>query len=168
MSKTLVAYFSATGTTGIAATAMAEAAGAELYEITPEVPYTNDDLNWRNEQSRSSLEMNDPAGRPAIGGERVSDMDQYDTIFLCFPIWWYVAPTIVNTFLESYDMHGKKIVLFATSGGSGFGKTLERLEDSAPGAEIMEGVMLNGEKSKEELKDIVVKLLEKNTLKTGI
>ena len=104
--------------------------------------------------------MNDPASRPAIGGGKVSDMEQYDTIFLCFPIWRYVAPTIFNTFLESYDMHGKKIVLFATSGGSGFGKTLERLEDSARGAaEIMEGVMLNGEKSKEELKDTVVKFL---------
>ena len=155
MSKTLVAFFSATGTTGIAATALAEVAGADLYEIQPEVPYTNDDLNWRDEQSRSSVEMNDPASRPAIGGGKVSDMEQYDTIFLCFPIWWYVAPTIVNTFLESYDMHGKKIVLFATSGGFGFGKTLERLEDSARGAaEIMEGVMLNGEKSKEELKEI--------------
>ena len=155
MSKTLVTFFSATGTTGIAATALAEAAGADLYEIQPEVPYTNDDLNWRDEQSRSSLEMNDPKGRPPIGGDKVSNMEQYDTIFLCFPIWWYVAPTIVNTFLESYDMHGKKIVLFATSGGSGFGKTLERLEDSAMGAaEIMEGVMLNGEKSKEELKEI--------------
>ena len=100
--------------------------------------------------------MNDPASRPAIGGGKVSDMEQYDTIFLCFPIWWYVAPTIVNTFLESYDMHGKKIVLFATSGGSGFGKTLERLEDSARGAaEIMEGVMLYGEKSKEKLKEIL-------------
>ena len=158
MSKVLVAYFSATGTTGIAATALAEAAGADLYEIQPEVPYTNDDLNWQDEQSRSSIEMNDPKGRPPIGGDKVSNMEQYDTIFLCFPIWWYVAPTIVNTFLESYDMHGKKIVLFATSGGSGFGKTLERLEDSARGAaEIMEGVMLNGEWSKEELKKIVHK-----------
>ena len=154
MSKTLVAFFSATGTTGIAATALAEAAGADLYEIQPEVPYTNDDLNWRDEQSRSSVEMNDPASRPAIGGGKVSDMEQYDTIFLCFPIWWYVAPTIVNTFLESYDMHGKKIVLFATSGGSGFGKTLERLEDSAPGAELMEGVMLNGQKGREEFKEL--------------
>ena len=156
MSKVLVAYFSATGTTGMAATALADAAGADLYEILPEVPYTNDDLNWRDEQSRSSIEMNDPKGRPPIGGDKVSNMGQYDTIFLCFPIWWYVAPTIVNTFLESYDMRGKKIVLFATSGGSGFGKTLERLEDSAPGAaEIMEGVMLNGELSKEKLKIIV-------------
>ncbi len=155
MAKVLVAYFSATGTTGMAATALAEAVGANLYEITPEVPYTNEDLNWRDEQSRSSLEMNDPKGRPPIGGDKVPNMEQYDTIFLCFPIWWYVAPTIVNSFLESYDMHGKTILLFATSGGSGFGKTLERLEDSAPGAaEIMEGVMLNGQKSKEELNEI--------------
>ena len=154
MSKVLVAYFSATGTTGIAATALAEAVGADFYEIQPEVPYTNDDLNWRDEQSRSSIEMNDLKGRPPIGGDKVSNIEQFDTIFLCFPIWWYVAPTIVNTFLESYDMHGKKIVLFATSGGSGFGKTLERLEDSAPGAEFMEGVMLNGMKSKEEMKGL--------------
>ena len=160
MAKTLVAYFSATGTTGIAATALAEAAGADLYEIQPEVPYMNDDLNWRDEQSRSSLEMNNPKGRPPIGGDKVSNMEQYDTIFLCFPIWWYVAPTIVNSFLESYDMHGKKIVLFATSGGSGFGKTLERLEDSAPGAaEIMEGVMLNGEWSKDGLAEMVKEYL---------
>ena len=157
--STLVAYFSAEGTMAKVAKDLAASIGADLYEIQPEVPYTNDDLNWRDEQSRSSVEMNDPASRPAIGGEKVSDMDQYDTIFLCFPVWWYVAPTIVNTFLESYDMHGKKIVLFATSGGSGFGKTLERLEDSAMGAaEIMEGVMLNGERSKEELKEIVAKL----------
>jgi len=101
--------------------------------------------------------MNDPEGRPAIGGDKVPDMEQYDTIFLCFPIWWYVAPTIVNTFLESYDMHGKKIVLFATSGGSGFGKTLERLEDSASGAEITEGKILNGECSKEDLKSLAEK-----------
>ena len=160
MAKILVAYFSATGTTGIAATSLAEAAGADLYEIQPEVPYTNDDLNWHNEQSRSSVEMNDPAGRPAIGGDKVPDMEQYDTIFLCFPIWWYVAPTIVNTFLESYDMHGKKIVLFATSGGSGFGKTLERLEGSAPGAsEIMEGEILNGEWSKDGLAEMVKEYL---------
>ena len=160
MAKILVAYFSATGTTGIAATSLAEAAGADLYEIQPEVPYTNDDLNWRDEQSRSSVEMNDPASRPAIGGDKVPDMEQYDTIFLCFPIWWYVAPTIVNTFLESYDMHGKKIVLFATSGGSGFGKTLERLEGSAPGAsEIMEGEILNGEWSKDGLAEMVKEYL---------
>ena len=160
MAKILVAYFSATGTTGMEATALADAAGADLYEILPEVPYTNDDLNWRDEQSRSSLEMNDPKGRPAIGGDKVSNMEQYDTIFLCFPIWWYVAPTIVNSFLESYDMHGKKIVLFATSGGSGFGKALERLEDSARGAaEIMEGVMLNGEWSKDGLAEMVKEYL---------
>ena len=151
MAKTLVAYFSATGTTGIVATDLAEAAGADLYEIVPEVPYTNGDLNWRDEQSRSSVEMNDPAGRPAIGGEKVSNMEEYDTIFLCFPIWWYVAPTIVNSFLENYNLHGKKMVLFATSGGSGFGKTLERLEDSAPGTQITDGKILNGEWSMDEL-----------------
>ena len=159
MAKLLVAYFSATGTSGAAATALAEASCADLYEIVPEVPYTNDDLNWRNEQSRSSVEMKDPSSRPAISGEKIQNMDQYDVIFLCFPIWWYVAPTIINTFLESYDLHGKKIVLFATSGGSKFGKTLEKLEDSAAGAELMEGVLLNGYKTKEELKAIVEKFI---------
>ncbi len=155
----LVAYFSATGTTGAAATALAEAACADLYEIIPETLYTNDDLNWRNEQSRSSVEMKDPSSRPGIGGEKIQNMDQYDTIFLCFPIWWYVAPTIINTFLESYNLHGKKIVLFATSGGSRFGKTLERLEDSAVGAELVEGVLLNGYKTKEELTEIAEKFM---------
>ena len=155
----LVAYFSATGTTGAAATALAEAACADLYEIIPETLYTNDDLNWRNEQSRSSVEMKDPSSRPGIGGEKIQNMDQYDTIFLCFPIWWYVAPTIINTFLESYDLHEKKVILFATSGGSGFGKTLERLEDSAVGADIMEGVLLNGYKTKEELMEIADKYM---------
>ena len=159
MAKVLVAYFSATGTTGAAATALAEAACADLYEIIPETLYTNDDLNWRNEQSRSSVEMKDPSSRPSIGGEKIQNMDQYDTIFLCFPIWWYVAPTIINTFLESYDLHEKKVILFATSGGSKFGKTLERLEDSAVGAELVEGVLLNGYKTKEELTEIAQKFM---------
>ena len=154
MAKILVAYFSVTGTTGIVAKALADAAGAALYEIVPEIPYTNDDINWRDKQSRSSIEMSDQASRPAIGGEKVSDMRAYDTIFLCFPIWWYVAPTIVNTFLESYNLHEKKIVLFATYGGSGFGKTLEKLEDSAPGAQLTEGRILNGTWSKDDLEKL--------------
>ena len=144
MAKVLVAYFSATGTTGMAATALADAAGADLYEILPEVPYTNEDLNWRDEQSRSSLEMNNPKGRPPIGGDKVSNMEQYDTIFLCFPIWWYVAPHAVNTFIEKNDFTGKKVILFATSGGSEITKALDTMRAQYPRMNIVGGKMLNG------------------------
>ena len=154
MSKTLVAYFSAGGNTAYTARMLAQQMDADIYSIKPVQKYTQADLNWQDANSRSSVEMNNPTSRPEIIDGEV-DLSPYDTVCIGFPIWWYVAPTIVNSFLESYDMHGKKIVLFATSGGSGFGKTLERLEDSAPGAaEIMEGVMLNGQKNKEELKEI--------------
>ena len=122
MSKTLVAYFSASGVTEKAAQNLAKAAGADLYQIRPAVPYTGADLNWMDKKSRSSVEMNDKSSRPAIA-DKDAHIEQYDTIFLGFPIWWYVAPTIINTFLESYDWTGKKIVLFATSGGSGLGKS---------------------------------------------
>lgn len=159
MSKTLVAYFSATGTTGVAASRLAKTINADVYEITPEVPYTNADLDWRDKQSRSSVEMNDKSSRPAISGAKVDNMDEYDTVFVCFPIWWYSNPTIINTFLESYNMTGKKIVLFATSGSSGFGSSVEDLEGSAPGASITEGYMLNGIKSDDELKAIAEKFL---------
>ena len=166
MSKRLVAYFSASGVTGKVAKMVAEAAGADLYEIKPEVPYTRADLNWMEKKSRSTVEMNDPSSRPAING-KVEHMEQYQNIFvkdkkirpeivdtdaqiaeydeilIGFPIWWYVAPTIINTFLEKYDFTGKKIVLFATSGGSGFGNTVKELEPSAPGATIVEGKLLN-------------------------
>ena len=142
MAKKLVAYFSASGVTAKMAKALAEVTGADLFEIQPVVPYTNADLDWMNKKSRSSVEMSDPASRPEIGN-KVPDMDQYDTVFVGFPIWWYVAPTIVNTFLEKYDFSGKKIVLFATSGGSGFGNTVKELKPSAPGAEIVEGKLLN-------------------------
>ena len=125
--KTLVAYFSASGVTARLAKVIAEAAGADLFEIQPEVPYTKEDLDWTNKSSRSSLEMNDPNSRPAIAGQ-VEDMEQYDTVFVGFPIWWYVAPKIIHTFLESYDFSNKTIVPFATSGGSGFGKTIESLK----------------------------------------
>ena len=138
MSRKLVAYFSASGVTAKLAEALSEAIGADLYAIEPEVPYTKADLNWMNKNSRSSVEMNDPASRPAIAGKR-DNMDDYDTIFVGFPIWWYVAPTIINTFLESYDFTGKTIIPFATSGGSGMGKTNEKLQPSCPGAKLMEG-----------------------------
>ena len=138
MSKKLVAYFSASGNTASLAKKLAEAAGADLYEITPAVPYTSADLNWQNKQSRSSIEMNDHSSRPAITGTD-ANIAAYDTVYLGFPVWWYIAPTIINTFLERYDFSGKKIILFATSGGSGFGKAVQNLQPSAPGAEIIEG-----------------------------
>lgn len=144
MSRKLVVYFSASGVTAAAAKTLAEAAGADIYEIKPEVPYTNADLNWNNKQSRSSVEMNDPASRPAIA-DRNANVADYDMIFVGFPIWWYIAPTIVNTFLESYDFSGKTIIPFATSGGSGLGETVTRLKPSVSNTAIWkEGKLLNG------------------------
>lgn len=127
MSKKLVAYFSASGVTKKVAEQLSQVAGADLFEIRPAVPYTDADLNWRDTHSRSSVEMNDPHSRPNIA-ETLSTMADYDVIFLGFPIWWYTAPTIIHTFLESYDFSNKTIVPFATSGGSGFGKTIESLK----------------------------------------
>ena len=138
MTKKLVAYFSASGVTAKTAKKLAEAAGADLYEIKPAVPYTSADLNWNDKQSRSSVEMGDRSSRPAIA-DSDANIAAYDVVYVGFPIWWYVAPTIVNTFLESYDFTGKKIVLFATSGGSGFGKAAQGLQPSAPKATIVEG-----------------------------
>ncbi|SDP73573.1 flavodoxin [Selenomonas ruminantium] len=158
MSKKLVAYFSASGVTAKAAKNLAEAAGADLFEIKPEVPYTQADLDWHDKNSRSSVEMRDSKSRPQIaaGDAKVAD---YDVIFVGFPIWWYVAPTIINTFLESYDFAGKTIILFATSGGSGFGKAVEGLKDSvADSTVIREGKLLNGNPSVAELKDWVESL----------
>ena len=152
MSKTLVAYFSASGTTARVAKGLAGAIGADIYEIRPAVPYTKADLNWMDKKSRSSVEMNDPSSRPALA-DRNADIDAYDTVLLGFPIWWYVAPTIINSFLESYDFSGKKIVLFATSGGSGFGKTVDGLKPSvAADTVIVEGRLLNGRQTAESLK----------------
>ena len=142
MNKTLVAYFSASGTTRKIAEMIAEVGDFSLYEITPKELYTSDDLNWMNKKSRSCVEMSNKKIRPEIT-DTDAHIKEYDTIILGFPIWWYVAPTIVNTFLEKYDFSGKKIVLFATSGGSGFGNTVKELKPSAPGAEIVEGKLLN-------------------------
>lgn len=142
MAKKLVAYFSASGTTKKTAELLAEAAGADLYEITPKVAYTKADLNWMDKKSRSSVEMNDKKFRPEIE-DKDANIAEYDEIILGFPIWWYVAPTIVNTFLEKFDFSGKKVVLFATSGGSGFGNTVKELQSSAPNTEIVEGKILN-------------------------
>ena len=138
MSKKLVAYFSASGITAGVAKKLAKEANADIYEIKPSVPYTKADLNWQDKNSRSSIEMSDHNSRPEIA-DKNADISKYDTIYLGFPIWWYIAPTIINTFLESYDFSGKKIILFATSGGSGFGKTLINLKSSTVDAEIIEG-----------------------------
>ena len=151
MAKTLVAYFSASGTTAKVAKDLAAATDADLFEIAPEQPYTRADLNWQDKNSRSSVEMRDTASRPAVAG-KVENMGDYDVIFLGFPIWWYVAPHIINSFLEGYDMSGKKIILFATSGGSGFGKSVAGLQGSCPGATVQEGKLLNGNLTVDALK----------------
>ncbi len=148
--KTLVAYFSATGTTEKVAQNLAEVTHSDLFEINPETPYTAADLDWKDRNSRSTIEMKDKTSRPAIAG-KLDNMADYDVVYLGFPIWWYVAPTIVNTFLESYDFSSKTIVLFATSGSSGFGKTVENLQPSAPKSKFIEGRVLNGNPSKEKI-----------------
>lgn len=150
MSKTLVAYFSASGVTARLANTLKAAVDGDLYEIKPATPYTGADLNWNNNKSRSSVEMNDKTSRPAIA-EPVADMSQYDTVFVGFPIWWYEAPRIVQTFLESYDLSGKTIVPFATSGGSGIGKTSDILQKSCPAAKMLPGKRLGSNASVSEL-----------------
>ena len=156
MAKTLVAYFSASGVTKKTAEKLAAAAKADIYEIKPAVPYTKADLNWTDKKSRSSVEMGNKSFRPEIVKDDLN-LSQYDTILVGFPIWWYVAPTIINTFLESYDFSDKKIVLFATSGGSGFGNTVAELKPSAPEAEIVEGKLLNRATDKDI--DALIKML---------
>lgn len=141
MSKKLVAYFSASGVTKSAAERLAKAAGADLFEIKPEQPYSKADLDWTNKKSRSSVEMSSPDSRPEIA-EKLDNMGDYDVVFVGFPIWWYVAPTIINTFLESYDFSGKTVIPFATSGGSGMGKTDEVLHKICP-ANWKSGRVLN-------------------------
>ena len=143
MGKTLVAYFSASGKTAKVAEKLAAKVGADLYEIKPAVKYTRADLNWMDRKSRSSIEMNDKSFRPEIITGDV-DVAPYDTIYLGFPIWWYVAPTIINTFLEAYDFSGKKIILFATAGSSDFGNTTAELKPSAKNAEFFETKVLKG------------------------
>ena len=155
MSRKLVAYFSASGTTAKVAEQLSEAIGADVHEIRPKTKYTDSDLNWRDSNSRSSVEMKNKKFRPEIADDKI-DISQYDTIFVGFPIWWYVAPTIINTFLEAHDFSKKKIVLFATSGGSGFGKTAEELKVSIPdGTKLIEGRILNGNYTNKELSDWV-------------
>ncbi len=149
--KTLVAYFSASGTTKMVANRLAGAIGADIFEIEPKIPYSNQDLDWTNKNSRSSLEMNDRSSRPEVA-KKVSNMEQYDKIFVGFPIWWYVAPTIVNSFLEQYDLSGKTIVPFATSGGSGMGETNKHLAPSCKGAVLKDGKRFATYVSEEGLK----------------
>ena len=158
MEKVLVAYFSASGTTAQKAKEIAKAVGSDLYEIRPEVPYASDDLEWMNKNSRSSVEMNDKAFRPALANKD-AHIEDYDVILLGFPIWWYVAPTIINSFLESYDFTGKKIVLFATSGGSGCGKTVDGLKASvSSGAEIKEGYLVRSSSDVDKMKKLLESL----------
>ncbi len=151
MSKKLVAYFSASGVTASLAKNLAAAIGADLFEIEPEVKYIKADLNWMNKKSRSSVEMNDKSSRPAVA-KKLNNMGEYDEVFVGFPIWWYIAPTIVNTFLEGYDLAGKTIVPFATSGGSGMGETNAYLANSCKGAKLVEGKVFRRNASTDELK----------------
>ena len=142
MSKVLVAYFSASGVTARAAKEAGDAVGADLYEIRPAEPYTSADLNWMDQKSRSTIEMNDPSCRPAIA-EPLENLAQYDTILIGFPIWWYVEPRIVDTFLESYDFSGKRLIPFATSGGSGIGRAEQSLQRHCPSADWKRGRLVN-------------------------
>lgn len=150
MNKVLVAYFSASGVTARLAKKIAEVTNGNLYEIKPKVPYTSADLDWMDKNSRSSIEMNDKSFRPEIIDD-LSDVTNYNTIFIGFPIWWYIAPTIVNTFLEKYDFSGKKIITFATSGGSGMGKSLDSLKSSCPNATFINGKVFRANINKDEL-----------------
>ena len=151
MSKVLVAYFSASGTTAKVAQKMAEAIGADLFEIKPEKPYTSADLNWQNKNSRSSVEMNDRSSRPAIG-VKVADMAQYSVVFVGFPVWWYREPSIIDTFMESYDFAGKTVIPFATSGGSGLGDSAANMQKLAKGAKVVNGKRFSAGASADELK----------------
>ena len=158
MTKALVAYFSASGVTARLAKKLSEAAGADLFEITAETPYTKKDLNWMDRKSRSSVEMNDRSARPAIG-RKIDNMDQYDTLFVGFPIWWYREPSIIDTFMESYDFTGKTVVPFATSGGSEIGDSAQNMQALAPKANVTEGKRFSVRTSEAELKNWAEKYL---------
>ena len=153
--KVLVAYFSATGVTARAAPKVAEVTGGEVYAITPAKPYTDADLDWRDKQSRSSVEMNDPKARPALGGERL-DVSEYDVVFIGYPIWWNQAPRLINTFIESHDLKGKTVIPFATSGGStiaGSAATLKRTYRRWIGKRAVCSIVLTRKPSARGLKD---------------
>ena len=159
MGKALVAYFSASGTTARVAADLASAIGADLFEIEPAEPYSAADLSWTDKASRSSREMADESCRPAIAST-VADLAAYDTVFVGFPVWWYVEPRIIDTFLEGYDFAGKTIVPFATSGGSGLGQAPKRMQKLAPGSKVVSGGLLNGRPSQAELAAWAEKALE--------
>ena len=156
MSKTLVAYFSATGTTKRVAERLARVAQADLFEIKPAVPYSSADLNWSDKASRTSKERSDASIRPALA-TKLANVSAYDTVYIGFPIWWYVAPRIIAAFLESCDFSGKTLVPFATSGGSGMGRTVDELKNICPSAHFLSGRMLNGVSDK-DLADWVASL----------
>lgn len=157
MSKKLVTYFSASGVTEKVAMEFANEISADLYEIKPEVPYVSADLNWNDKNARSTIEMHNKAFRPAVA-DKNANVEEYDIIYVGFPIWWYVAPTIINTFLEQYDFRNKKIILFATSGGSGFGKTVDELKDSVDNTtQIVEGAVFRGRWNKADIQALAKK-----------
>jgi flavodoxin len=156
MNKVLVAYFSASGVTRGVAQQLAEVTGGTLHEIKPEQPYTDADLDWRDKQSRSSVEMQDKSSRPAIT-DKLANMQDYDVIYVGFPIWWYTCPTIINTFMEAYDFKGKTVIPFATSGGSSIKKACEDLKATYPDVNWKEGKLLN-RASKKDLEDWVKNL----------
>ena len=159
MSKILVAYFSCSGVTKNVAETLSRTVDGDLYEITPKDPYTDSDLNWMNKNSRSSLEAKDHSARPEILG-KVDNFEKYNIVFLGFPIWWYVAPKIINTFLESYDFSGKTIITFCTSGGSDMGNTLNELKPSCSNTtKWIEGKRLHGNVREDELKDWINSLI---------
>lgn len=149
-SKILVAYFSATGNTKSVAQKLAEGLGADLYEIVPEIPYTSDDLNYSDSNSRSSVEMNDPDARPGISGS-VENMEQYDVVFIGYPIWWGEAPRIMSTFIESYDFSGKTLAAFCTSSSSGFGRSASALREAAGSASWLDGIRFSSGASDQEI-----------------
>jgi len=154
MSKVLVAYFSASGVTAKVAQKLAKAAKGDLFEIKPEKPYTSADLNWNDKNSRSSVEMNDRSCRPAIAS-KLDNMADYDVVFVGFPVWWYREPSIIDTFIESYDFGGKTVVPFATSGGSGLGETAKNLQALAPAAKVADGKKLSAMATEAEIENWV-------------
>lgn len=156
MDKALVAYFSASGVTAKVAEKLSQAIGADIFEIKPEVPYQQEDLNWQNSKSRSSVEMKDRSSRPAIA-EKVVNMSQYDVVFVGFPVWWYREPSIIDTFMESYDFNGKKVIPFATSGVSPIGDSGQNMQALAVGASVAAGKRFPSNVSADELKEWAVK-----------
>lgn len=158
MGKILVAYFSASGVTKGVAEKLAKSANAELFEIIPKHPYTKEDLNWKDKQSRSSVEMNDRSCRPEISSN-ISDISQYDFVFIGFPVWWYREPSIIDTFMEAYDFSGKTIIPFCTSGGSPLGEAVRNIQSLAKGANVLNGRKFSSEVSENELKKWIDEVL---------